>query len=118
MLQQGLKGTLDCVPSWLTDFRNDLPRIDVPTLIFMVMPIASCHFSQPQRLSKLIENSQLVIIPADRTLSTGLTPMESSAAGLPRQIKQHSNVHRTSRMLQRLLDKEWDATLLGVLLKR
>jgi len=27
------KGTLDCVPSWLTDFRNDLPRIDVPTLI-------------------------------------------------------------------------------------
>jgi non-heme chloroperoxidase len=27
------KGTLDCVPSWLTDFRDDLPRIDVPTLI-------------------------------------------------------------------------------------
>jgi len=29
----GLLPTLDCVPSWLTDFRNDLPRIDVPTLI-------------------------------------------------------------------------------------
>jgi len=27
------EGTLDCVPSWLTDFRDDLPRIDVPTLI-------------------------------------------------------------------------------------
>lgn len=27
------KATLDCVPSWLTDFRNDLPRINVPTLI-------------------------------------------------------------------------------------
>ncbi|WP_338421898.1 alpha/beta hydrolase [Nostoc flagelliforme] len=27
------KGTLDCVPSWLTDFRDDLPRIDVPSLI-------------------------------------------------------------------------------------
>ncbi|MFF0553971.1 alpha/beta fold hydrolase [Streptomyces sp. NPDC004311] len=27
------KGTLDCVRAWLTDFREDLPRIDVPTLI-------------------------------------------------------------------------------------
>ncbi|MEU9416797.1 alpha/beta hydrolase [Streptomyces sp. NPDC048272] len=27
------KGTLDCVRAWLTDFRADLPRIDVPTLI-------------------------------------------------------------------------------------
>ncbi|MFE2144651.1 alpha/beta fold hydrolase [Streptomyces sp. NPDC059456] len=27
------KGTLDCVRAWLTDFRGDLPHIDVPTLI-------------------------------------------------------------------------------------
>jgi non-heme chloroperoxidase len=27
------KGTLDCVPAWLTDFRADLPNIDVPTLV-------------------------------------------------------------------------------------
>jgi non-heme chloroperoxidase len=27
------KATLDCVSSWLTDFRDDLPRINVPTLI-------------------------------------------------------------------------------------
>lgn len=27
------KGTVDCVPAWLTDFRNDLARIDVPTLV-------------------------------------------------------------------------------------
>jgi non-heme chloroperoxidase len=27
------KGTLDCVSAWLTDFRNDLRRINVPTLI-------------------------------------------------------------------------------------
>lgn len=27
------KGTLDCVSAWLTDFRADLQRIDVPTLI-------------------------------------------------------------------------------------
>jgi non-heme chloroperoxidase len=25
--------TLACVPSWLIDFRNDLPKIDVPTLV-------------------------------------------------------------------------------------
>jgi len=33
MLPGFCKATLDCVPSWLTDFRDDLPRIDVPTLI-------------------------------------------------------------------------------------
>ena len=27
------KGTLDCVPAWLTDFRADLPKIDVPVLV-------------------------------------------------------------------------------------
>jgi non-heme chloroperoxidase len=26
-------GTHDCVPAWLTDFRDDLPKIDVPILI-------------------------------------------------------------------------------------
>jgi non-heme chloroperoxidase len=27
------KGTLDCVSAWYTDFRKDLPRVDVPTLV-------------------------------------------------------------------------------------
>ena len=27
------KGTLDCVDAWVEDFRKDMPRIDVPTLI-------------------------------------------------------------------------------------
>jgi non-heme chloroperoxidase len=27
------KGTLDCVTAWYTDFRKDLPRVDVPTLV-------------------------------------------------------------------------------------
>lgn len=27
------KGTLDCVSAWVTDFRKDLARIDVPTLV-------------------------------------------------------------------------------------
>ena len=58
------KGTLDCVPSWLTDFRDDLPRIDVPNLIIhgdsdRILPLESTA----ARLPKLIKNSQLVVIP-------------------------------------------------------
>src|SRR5260370_1588067 len=29
-------GTAACVPTWLTDFRKDVPRIDVPSLIIQV----------------------------------------------------------------------------------
>jgi non-heme chloroperoxidase len=58
------KATLDCVSSWLTDFRADLPHIDVPTLIIQgdadrILPIDSTG----NRLPKLIKNSQLVVIP-------------------------------------------------------
>jgi non-heme chloroperoxidase len=58
------KGMLDCVPSWLTDFRDDLPHIDVPTLIIhgdsdRILPLESTA----ARLPKLIKNSQLVVIP-------------------------------------------------------
>lgn len=58
------KATLDCVPSWLTDFRGDLPRIDVPTLIIhgdadRILPINATG----GRLPKLIKNSQFVVIP-------------------------------------------------------
>ncbi|BAY99842.1 alpha/beta hydrolase fold protein [Tolypothrix tenuis PCC 7101] len=58
------KATLDCVPSWLTDFRDDLPRIDVPTLIIhgdsdRILPFESTA----ARLPQLIKNSRLVVIP-------------------------------------------------------
>jgi non-heme chloroperoxidase len=40
-------GTLACVPSWHTDFRADLPKIDVPVLVMhgtedRVLPIEAC----------------------------------------------------------------------------
>jgi non-heme chloroperoxidase len=58
------QATLDCVSSWLTDFRADLPRIDIPTLIIQgdadrILPIDSTG----NRLPKLMKNSQLVVIP-------------------------------------------------------
>jgi non-heme chloroperoxidase len=39
------KGTLDCVTAWLTDFRKDLARIEIPTLVIhgdadRILPIA------------------------------------------------------------------------------
>ncbi len=40
------KGTLDCVQAWLTDFRQDLTRVDVPTLVVhgdadRILPLAA-----------------------------------------------------------------------------
>lgn len=63
-VQSSAKGTLDCVSSWLTDFREDIPRIDVPTLIIhgdadRILPLESTA----ARLPKLIKNSQFVVIP-------------------------------------------------------
>ena len=57
------KGTLDCVQSWLTDFREDLPRIDVPTLVIhgdedRILPIASTG----PRLHEAVEGSQFVVV--------------------------------------------------------
>jgi non-heme chloroperoxidase len=49
--------TLHCVPTWLTDFRADIPKVDVPTLILQgthdrILPIDSCgrvlHMALPQ----------------------------------------------------------------------
>lgn len=57
------KGTLDCVPSWLTDFRADLPRLDVPTLVIQgdhdrIFPLISTG----KRLPELIKDVRLVVI--------------------------------------------------------
>jgi non-heme chloroperoxidase len=58
------KGTLDCVPSWLTDFRDDVPRIDVPTPIVHGDAVSLLPLdSTAARLPKLIKDSRLVLIP-------------------------------------------------------
>ena len=57
------KGTLECVDTWLTDFRLDLPKIDVPTLIIQgtadrILPYESTGL----RLQPLIEGSGMVVL--------------------------------------------------------
>jgi non-heme chloroperoxidase len=57
------KGTLDCVSAWLTDFRNDLQLIDVPTLVIhgdadRILPIAASG----KRTAQLVKGSKLVVV--------------------------------------------------------
>jgi non-heme chloroperoxidase len=57
------KGTLDCVTAWYTDFRKDLPRIDVPTLIIhgdadRILPITAT--ANP--LAKAVKGARKVVI--------------------------------------------------------
>jgi non-heme chloroperoxidase len=56
--------TYACVETWLTDFRADLPKIDVPVLVVhgdedRILPIDSTA----RRLPGLIENVELVEVP-------------------------------------------------------
>jgi non-heme chloroperoxidase len=57
------KGTLDCVSAWYTDFRKDLPRIDVPTLVIhgdadRILPIAATG----SRTQEAVKGSRLVVV--------------------------------------------------------
>jgi non-heme chloroperoxidase len=56
-------GTLACVPSWHTDFRADLPKIDVPVLVVhgtedRILPFESTA----KRLPDLVANLKLVSV--------------------------------------------------------
>jgi non-heme chloroperoxidase len=57
------KGTAACVQAWLTDFRKDLPRIEVPSLIIQgdadrILPIDATG----RRLEKSLKASRLIAI--------------------------------------------------------
>ena len=57
------KGTLDCVSAWLTDFRKDLVRINVPTLVLhgdsdRIVPVDASG----KRAHELVKGSRLVVI--------------------------------------------------------
>ena len=55
--------SLACVPTWHEDFRNDLSRVDVPTLVIhgdadRILPIAASGL----RTTKLIKESRLLVV--------------------------------------------------------
>ena len=57
------KGTIDCVAAWLTDFRKDMARIDVPTLVIhgdadRILPIGASGL----RTHESIKGSRMVVI--------------------------------------------------------
>jgi len=57
------KGTLDCVTAWGTDFRDDLARIDVPTLVIhgdadRILPIAATAI----RTQKAVKGARLAVV--------------------------------------------------------
>ncbi len=57
------KGTLDCVSAWLTDFRKDLDRTDVPTLVVhgdadRILPLAATG----ERTHEAVKGSRLVVV--------------------------------------------------------
>lgn len=57
------KGTLDCVSAWLTDFREDLKRIDIPTLVIhgdsdRILPLSATG----KRTAKSVKGSKLVVV--------------------------------------------------------
>jgi non-heme chloroperoxidase len=57
------KAALDCVDTWGTDFRNDLKRIDVPTLVIhgdqdRIVPFANSG----KRVAELVKGAKLVVV--------------------------------------------------------
>jgi non-heme chloroperoxidase len=57
------KGTLDCVSAWYTDFRKDLPRVDVPALVIhgdsdRIVPIDASG----RRTHEMVKGSQLLVL--------------------------------------------------------
>jgi non-heme chloroperoxidase len=57
------KGTLDCVTAWYTDFRKDLARVDVPTLVVhgdadRILPIEVTG----KRTAEAVKGSRLVTV--------------------------------------------------------
>jgi len=57
------KASSDCISAFLTDFREDLPAIDIPTLVMHGRDDRTCPFEvSGQRTHEMIKGSKLVII--------------------------------------------------------
>ena len=53
----------DCISSWLTDFRGDLAKIGVPTLVMHGNADRTCPFGPTgKRTHQLVKGGRLVVI--------------------------------------------------------
>jgi non-heme chloroperoxidase len=70
---------VECIRTWLTDFRGDLPKIDVPMLVIQGDDDQAVPYPKSgQRLPGLIKDLELVVIDGARTRSPGPTPARST----------------------------------------
>lgn len=86
-------GTLACVSSWLEDFRADLKRFDVPTLVIhgdddRILPLASTG----KRMPEFIKHAQLVVVKGG---PHGLTWTHADAVNRP--LLEFLAEHRPAR---------------------
>lgn len=57
------QGTLDCVSAWLTDFREDLRRINIPTLVIHGDADRICPFpATGKRTPEFVKGAKLVVV--------------------------------------------------------
>ncbi len=104
------KGTHDCVSSWLTDFRKDLARIDIPVLIVHGDADRICPLSLTgKRMNEMIKGSKLVVIEGaphglswthaeqlNHALLDFLGTVEKTGARMQPEEKSRSGVTRPS----------------------
>lgn len=99
---------VDCIGAWLTDFREDLPQIDVPLMVIQATPTRCCRSRRPASASaSLPTTSTSLSSRAPRTRSRGLTPRRSttrssgSSALMPRPSLTDPYRFRWSRSTRR-----------------
>ncbi|HEY5778449.1 MAG TPA: alpha/beta hydrolase [Terrimicrobiaceae bacterium] len=62
-MQSSAKACSDCIRAWLTDFRSDLAKIDVPTLVMHGSADRTCPFEPTgKRTHEMVRGSKLVLI--------------------------------------------------------
>ena len=73
------EGTIACVATWYTDFRADLPKIDIPVLVLhgtedRILPLEACG----PRTAELIPGSEFVAVEGPAMGCAGRTPTRSA----------------------------------------
>jgi non-heme chloroperoxidase len=92
--------SLACVETWYTDFRKDLPRIDVPTLVMhgdadRILPITATGL----RTAKLVKGARMVVVeggphPINWTHADKVNPALLDFLGQETSAQKLTEAHR------------------------